>query len=89
MFTKNFSKDSRITIIVMSLVATFVCEIIAYILQIIVFKLSIEIPGFTKIILLEILFNSMIIIIIYPIIEKAGVALERVFTEKKTFTRYY
>lgn len=74
---------------VMSDVATLVCEIISYILQIILFKLSFEIGAFVKIILIEVLFNSMIIIIIYPIIQKAGALLERVFTENKILTRYY
>lgn len=74
---------------VMSAVATLVCEIISYTLQIILFKLSFEIGAFIKIILIEVLFNSMIIIIIYPIIEKAGALLEKVFTENKILTKYY
>lgn len=74
---------------VMSAVATLVCQIISYILQIILFNLSFEIVAFIKITLIEILFNSMIIIIIYPIIEKTGALLERVFTESKILTRYY
>lgn len=74
---------------VMSAVATLVCEIISYTLQIILFKLSFEIGSFIKIILIEVLFNSMIIIIIYPIIQKAGILLEKVFTESKILTRYY
>ena len=74
---------------VMAAGATFACELISYILQIILFSLSIEIFTFIKIILIEILFNSMIIIIIYPIIEKAGILLERIFTEDKVLTRYY
>lgn len=74
---------------VMSAVATLVCEMISYTLQIILFKLSFEIGAFIKIILIEVLFNSMIIIIIYPIIQKAGILLEKVFTESKILTRYY
>lgn len=74
---------------VMSAAATLACEIISYILQIILFKLSIEIGAFIRIVLLEILFNTMIIIIIYPIIEKSGTLLEKVFTESKILTRYY
>ncbi len=88
-FTKNLSKDSRMTIMVMSAGATLICEIISYILQIILFKTSIEIWAFIKIILIEILFNSMIIIIIYPIIQKAGELLERIFTESNILTKYY
>lgn len=77
------------TILVMSVVATLVCEIISYLLQIILFGVSIEIVRFIKIILIEILYNSMIIIIIYPIIKKAGITLERIFTQSKILTRYY
>lgn len=77
------------TLIVMSAISTLVCEIISYIVQIILFKLSFELGAFIKIILIEIIFNSMIIIIIYPIIEKTGILLERVFKEDKILTRYY
>ncbi|MBQ3145367.1 MAG: hypothetical protein IJB90_02155 [Clostridia bacterium] len=89
MFTKNFSKDSRITIMLMTIGATLICEIISYLIQIIVFKLSIELLPFIKIIAIETLYNTMLIIIIYPLIEKAGVLFERIFTENKILTRYY
>ena len=74
---------------VMSLVATLVCETISYILQIITFKLSIEVVPFIKILLLEELFNLMIIIIIYPIIKKTGTKLESIYSKDKILTRYY
>ena len=74
---------------VMVAVATFICELISYILQMVIFKLSIDIFAFVRIIAVEILFNSMVIIIIYPIIEKAGTLLERIFTQDKILTRYY
>ena len=74
---------------VMAAATAFACELISYIYQIILFNLSIEIFAFIKIMLIEILFNSMIIIIIYPIIEKLGVSLERAFTEDKILTKYY
>jgi len=74
---------------VMGVATTLVCELISYIYQMILFNLSIEILAFTKIILIEMLFNSLIIIIIYPIIEKSGVLLERMFTQDKVLTRYY
>lgn len=89
MFTNNFSKDSKITIILMAAATAFLCELISYIYQIIIFNLSIEVFAFLKIILIEILFNSMIIIIIYPIIQKSGILLERIFTEDRVLTRYY
>lgn len=89
MFTKNLSKDSRMTIMLMSATTTFICEIISYIIQIVLFRLSFEIVAFIKIILLEVIYNVMIIIIIYPIIEKLGNLLEKVFTENKILTKYY
>ena len=73
----------------MAAATVFVCELISYIYQIVLFNLSIEVLAFIKIISIEILFNSMIIIIIYPIIEKSGILLERIFTEDKVLTRYY
>ena len=88
-FTKSFSKDSRLTIMLMSCLATFLGETISYVLQIILFSLSIDVLAFIKIILIEILFNAMIIIIIYPIIDKIGGLLERLFTEDKILTKYY
>lgn len=74
---------------VMTAVATFACELISYVLQIIIYDISIEIFAFIKIIAIEIVFNLMLIIIIYPIIEKSGTLLEKVFTEDKVLTRYY
>ena len=73
----------------MTATVTFITELISYILQVIIFKMSFEIIPFIRIIAVEILFNTMIIIIIYPIIRKLGTILERVFTESKILTKYY
>jgi len=74
---------------VMTAATTLICELISYILQILLFNLSIEVFTFVKLILIETLFNSMIIIIIYPIIEKSGILLERIYAKDKVLTRYY
>lgn len=68
---------------------TFICEILSYIIQILVFKLQIKILPFIKILLIEILYNIIIVIIIYPLIEKAGNLLEKAFKEKKVLTKYF
>lgn len=68
---------------------TLICELIAYLLQIIIFKVPLEILPLTKILLIEILYNSILIIVIYPLIEKTGDILERIFTEKNILTKYY
>ena len=73
----------------MTIAATLICEVISYLIQIIVFKLSIELLPFIKIIVMETLYNTMLIIIIYPLIEKTGELLERIFNEKNILTKYY
>ena len=74
---------------VITIIGTLVCETISYIIQIVLFKITLDLLGFINIITLEIIFNTMMIIIIYPIIIKAGELLEKVYTEDKTLTRYY
>lgn len=67
---------------------TLICEIIAYIYKIIN-GASIEVLTFLKMVLIEIIFNLMIIIIIYPLIRKLGEKLEQVFNEDKILTKYF
>ena len=69
---KNFSKDSRITIMVMTLGATIIFEVIKYILSVIFLSINVEIINFIKILAIEVIYNLIIIIIIYPLIQKAG-----------------
>lgn len=71
-----------------SMGTTLICEIIAYI-YIIINGASIEVLAFLKIVLIEIIFNLMIIIIIYPLIRKLGEKLEQVFNEDKILTKYF
>ena len=73
----------------MTIGATLTCEIISYLIEIIVFKLSIELLQFIKRVVIATLYNAMLILIIYPLIEKAGEMLERVFKEKSILTKYY
>ena len=87
--SKSFSKDSRMTIMVIVMGMTFVCELVSYILQILVLKSGIEIWSFLKIIGIEIVYNTMLVIIIYPLLQSSGNLIERIFTEDKILTRYY
>ncbi len=73
----------------MTVGATLICETISYIMQIIILGTSVEILAFLKILAIEILYNTLIVIIIYPLIQKAGLLLERIFNEKNILTRYY
>lgn len=86
---KSFSKDSRITIIIMVSVATIIYEIVYYIFKVFRWGIRFEIISFIKILLLEILFNIILTIILYPIIQIVGNKLEDIFKNKKVLMRFY
>ena len=86
---KNFSKDSRIIIMVMVAISTAIFEIGSYILNICISNINIEILQFIKILIIEILFNVILTIILNPLIKKMGYKLEDTFKEQKILTRYF
>ena len=86
---KSFSKDSRITMITMIVISTTIYEIGSYVLNYFINAVQIDIFSYIKIILIEIIFNAIITIIIYPIIMKLGYRLEENFKENKILTRYF
>ena len=88
-FDKNFSKDSRATIMFMVLGATFIYEIIVYILNYIIFSTNIEIVNFIKILAIEIIYNLIIVIVLYPLIQKFGYSIENEYKGNKILTRYF
>ena len=86
---KNFSKENRITIMLMIAGVTAIYESGCYIFNIIILNLNIEIIEFLKILLIEILYNSLITIILYSLIQNLGHDLEEVFKTKNILTRYF
>lgn len=86
---KNFSKDSRMTLVFIVAAGTAIYEIIYYVFTTIRFGATFEILTFIKILLIEIVFNIFITIIIYPIIQIIGEILEEIFKSKKILTRYF
>jgi len=80
---KNFSKDNRITVLIITAILTFTFELIVYVLNIFFIGIvNIQILNFLKIILLEVLYNDILIIIIYPVFSKFGNKLEEDFINK-------
>ena len=75
-FDKNFSKDSRVTIILMAAGSTVLYEIATYILKIFTAGAEAEILTFILTMLVEVLFNTLLIIILYPLIRKLGYYIE-------------
>ena len=86
---KNFSKDSRFTLILMVAGCTIFYEIGIYAVKIFTFGAELEILTFTLTLIVEIIFNTLLIIILYPLIKKIGYYLEDAYKGKKILTRYF
>lgn len=88
-FDKSFSKESRITFMTMTFAVTILSEIINYTLQIILLGAEPVFINFMQITIVEAIFNAILVIILYPLIQKAGDKAEEVYNERKTLMRYY
>ena len=88
--SKSFSKDSRITIMLMVAGMTVLAEAAMYFLSYIVFSINLEILVFARILAIQVLFNVIITVIIYPLIQKAGYAIENEYNSgSKILTKYF
>lgn len=88
-FDKNFSKENRFTIMVMAAVCTAIYEISLYIAGGIIYHYTFEILNFTKILAIECIYNLLITIILYPLIQNLGYKIEEVYKGDKILTRYF
>lgn len=88
-FDKNFSKDSRMTIMVMVFASTLIVEILNYLLKYIFLSINIEIGNFVVILAIEIIYNLLLTIILYPLIQKSGYYIENEYKGNKILTRYF
>lgn len=88
-FDKNFSKESRLTIMLMVIGATMVFEIGSYVINCMVLKIPSDISSFITILLIEVIYNSILTIIFYPLLQKAGYTIENTFKNTKILTRYF
>lgn len=88
-FDKNFSKESRFTIMLMVFGSTILYEVCSYLFNVFRLGIQFEFYSFIKILLIEALYNILIVIIIYPIFQKIGYAIENTFKIKSVLTRYF
>ncbi len=88
-FDKNFSKDSRMTIMVMGVVATAAFEVLVFLLNYVFLATNIEIVNFVKILVIEVIYNLILTIILYPLIQKFGYYIENEYKGNKILTRYF
>ena len=88
-FDKNFSKESRLTIMIMAIGVTCVFEIGSYLLGFFIYGYAFEGLSFLKILLIESLYNVMITIIVYPFMQNLGYKIEEEYKGNKILTRYF
>lgn len=88
-FDKNFSKESRITIIAMVIICTIIYETGKYLLGIPIYGYTLEIIGFSKILLIETIYNAILTIILYPLMQTLGYKIEEEYKGSKILTRYF
>lgn len=88
-FDKNFSKESKLKIVVMVIGATIIYEFGYYILNAFIVGFDFEWLNFTRIVLTEVIYNVLITIILYPLIQKTGYEVDRNFKKNNILTRYF
>ena len=86
---KTFSKDSRLIVLLMGIVCTIIYEIALYLMQYMVLRINIEVVQFLKILSIEVIYNVIIIIILYPLIKITGYEIENEVKGDKILTRYF
>ncbi len=89
LFDKNFSKNSRITIMMIIGISTAFFEIVCYFANYIVFSTNLEILTFIKILVIEVIYNIILTVILYPLMQKFGYYLENTYKESTILTRYF
>lgn len=89
LFDKNFSKDSRITIMFMVLGSTVIYELVVYFINYILYEVNVEMLNLIKILIVEVIYNILITIIIYPLIQKFGYYIENEYKRNRILTRYF
>ena len=86
-FNKNFSKDSRITIMFMVSGATVIFELVIFFINFVLYTINIEVFKFIVILMIEVVYNILITIIIYPLIQKFGYYMENEYNGNKIFKK--
>ena len=72
MLDKTLSKDSRITVIMMGAICTIIYEVSLYFIQYMALGINIEVLNFIKILFVEVIYNILLIIILYPLMKVTG-----------------
>lgn len=88
-FDKNFSKESKFKIVFMVIGATIIYEVGYYALSGLIIGYDFEWLKFMEIVIFEVIYNVLITIILYPLIQKLGYKVDRAFKRNNILTRYF
>ena len=86
---KRFSRDSKITIIIMGSIVTALYEVTAYILTVIFHSVEIDLLKFVYMLVIEIIYNAMLLIIFYPLVQKYGNRAEDLYNNTNMLPKYF
>lgn len=86
---KNFSKDSRITIMLMVAGMTCLFEIGMYVFSVFLLSANLDIIAFLKTFVIEIVDTVILTIIVYPLFPIFGYPIEENFKGKTILTKYF
>lgn len=75
--------------ILLVVASTAMYEIFVYAYKAIILSSNVEILLFSKILVIEIIYNSLLTIILYPLIQKLGYKMEDIFKNPQILTRYF
>ena len=89
MLDRTFSKDSRMIVLLMGTICTILYEIVLYTMQIVIKDINIEIIQFIKILTIEVIYNMLLISILYPLMKFTGYEIENEVKGDKILTRYF
>lgn len=88
-FDKNFSKESKMKIVIMVIGATIIYELGYYSLSGLIIGFDFEWLNFMRIVIFEVIYNVLITILLYPLIQTLGYKADRVFKRNNILTRYF
>ena len=73
----------------MVVVSTFIYEIGSYIIGCFIFGYDVQVVSFIKILLIEAMYNIIVTIILYPLLQKFGYEIEEEYKGNKILTKYF
>lgn len=85
-FDSLWSKDEKISIVIMVIIATFIFEFGSYFLRSVIFDFEMELLPFFKGLAIEELYNILLTIIFFGLIKKVGYSMERKLKRSNMYT---